>query len=250
MIRTRSLIALGGVAAIVAPGAAMGDGGGTSWASSASLAGAWTGTAASTAVAGLTFPVSATVAVSATGRPSGVSMLGDPVNCAGTWTPVSTARRTTMFSERIAGGAAGRCIDDGTVRLSPASGGRLRYVWTKRDAGSVAYLDPVGISGGWAGTLRQPGTPPVAVRLRVVGVRAGQMAGASRYGPPFSCAGRLQPLRGTQRRAVLVERITRSASSDCVGTGVMTLSLRADGRLAYRWQGGGEESTALLSRMR
>jgi len=114
----------------------------------------------------------------------------------------------------------------------------------------VAYLSPAGVSGLWSGRLRQAGAPPVPVRLRVVGVRTGQMRGTSRYGAPFSCTGRLQPVRGTQRRSVLVERIVQSSSTRCIGLGTMVVSLRDDGRLAYRWTGGGIESTAVLSRVR
>lgn len=243
--------ALLAIASAVGATAGHADGGRTAWPGSAPLAGAWAGTARSTAVAGLSFPVRATVAVAATGRPTGRVSLGAPVNCAGGWQPVSTTGRVTTFSEAItARVAGGDCITDGTVRLSPASGGRLRYVWTKGAAGSVAYLDPVGISGTWSGTLAQAGMPPIPARIRVVGVRTGQMQGISRYGAPLSCRGRLEPRgSGSQRRAVLREVITQSTSAVCMGVGVMTLSLRTDGRLGYRWSGGGVVSTGILRRV-
>jgi hypothetical protein len=249
--RTRTALAVMAAALAVPVAPALADGGGTSWPGSALLAGRWSGTAASTEVAGFTFPVSAEVRVAATGRPTGTVVLGAPVNCAGAWVPVSTRGRVTTFSERVRPTGDGECIDDGTVRLSPASRGRLRYVWTKGDAGSVAYLSPTGVSGAWTGTLRQAGDPPVPVSLRITGVRAGQMEGRSRYGAPFSCTGRLVPRgAGTQSSATFTEVITRSGSDRCVGIGTMRVRLRSDGRLAYRWTGGGVTSTALLTRAR
>jgi hypothetical protein len=47
---------------------------------------------------------------------------------------------------------------------------------------------------------------------------------------------------------VLREVITRSASTACVGVGTMTVSMRSDGRLSYRWEGGDVVSTATLRR--
>lgn len=241
------------LAALGMAGTAAADGGAgtsTAWPGSAALAGAWTGTATSTTDSTFTFPASATVEVSATGRPTGRSYLGAPVDCSGTWIPVSRSGATFTFTESITQKVGTTCINGGTVRLSAASGGRLRYAWSKGDGGSVAFLRPAGVSGLWSGTLRQAGLAPTPVRIRVVGVRAGQMQGTSRYGAPLSCSGTLTPVRGTQRRTVLAERITRSTSTDCLGTGTMTLSLRPDGRLAYRWTGGGLVSTAILGRVR
>ncbi|MBM3634985.1 MAG: hypothetical protein FJW99_06830 [Actinobacteria bacterium] len=241
--------ALATCALVAAP--AVADGGRTAGPGSALLAGAWSGTASSTSDADFTFPLKTTMSVAATGRPAGTVDLGAPVNCLGTWTPVSTTGRVTTFAEDITSKVpGGDCIMGGTVRLSPAGGGRLRYVWTKGDDdGSVAYLDPVGVSGAWTGTLTQAGLGRVPMRLRVVGVSAGQMHGMSYYDAPLSCSGRLEPQgSGSQRRAVLREVITRSASSVCVGIGTMTVSMRSDGRLSYRWEGGGVISTATLRR--
>lgn len=249
-IRPIACAVIAGTALAMAATPALADGGRTAWPGSALLAGAWSGTAASTSVADFTFPVSATVSVAATGRPSGTVDLGAPVNCAGTWSPVSITRRTTTFAEDITSRVpGGRCITAGTVRLSPASNGRLRYAWSKDDAGSVAYLDPVGVSGAWSGTLVQAGLGRVPMRLRVVGVSGGQMHGVSNYSAPLDCHGRLEPQgTGSQKRAVLREVITHSASTRCVGVGTMTVALRADGRLSYRWEGGGLVSTATLRR--
>lgn len=235
-------------ALVAAP--ALADGGRTAWPGSALLAGAWSGTASSTSNAAFTFPLKTTMTVAATGRPTGTVDLGAPVNCAGTWTPVSTTGRVTTFTEGITSKVpGGDCIKDGTVRLSPASGGRLRYVWTKGDDGSVAYLDPVGVSGAWTGTLTEAGLGTVPMRIRVVGVSAGQLHGMSYYDAPLSCSGRLEPQgTGSQRRAVLREVITRSASSVCLGIGTMTVAMRSDGRLSYRWERGGVVSTATLRR--
>lgn len=245
----RPAVAIACVAALAATSTALADGGGTSWPSTASLAGAWTGTATSTTDTSFTFPVAATVAVSATGRPTGTVDLGAPVNCAGTWLPVSRRGAVSTFAEQITSKTGSTCVNNGVVQLSAASGGRLRYVWTRGDAGSVAYLEPVGVSGRWVGTITQAGMAPITARLRVVGVRAGQMPGSTDYSSPLSCGGILTPLgRGTQQRAVLREQITHSSNPACVGLGITTVTLRADGRLAYRWTGAGEVSTGVLRR--
>lgn len=238
-------------ALLAAAGTAMADGGHTSWPSTAALAGTWTGTATSTAVADFTFPVTATIAVSETGRPTGGAVLGPPVNCAGNWTPVSRSGLVATFAERILADQGDRCIKGGTVRLSPASGGRLRYVWMKGNAGSVAYLRPAGLSGRWVGTITQRGLGVIPARIRVVGVRRSQLAGSTDYGAPLSCGGSLTPIgRGTQRRAVFDEEITHSSNPACVGSGTTTLTLLPRGRMAYRWTGGGEVSTGILRRAR
>jgi len=251
----RALLPITTIVAAVTIGAAaacpaLADGGRTAWPGSSLLAGAWTATATSTTDSAFTFPMSAVVSVAATGRPTGTVTLGAPVNCAGDWTPVSTTGRVTTFSEDIISRVpGGECISHGTVRLSPASDGRLRYAWTKGSGGSVAYLEPVGVSGRWVGSLTQAGLGTAPMRLSVVGVSDGQMHGTSRYGAPLDCRGNLSPIgTGSQKRAVLRETITRSASSNCVGTGTMTVSMRSDGRLAYRWTGGGLVSTATLRR--
>lgn len=242
-------VLIGCAAVLAGSGVAVADGGRTAWPGTAALAGAWSGTATSTTVADFTFPVTATVAVSATGRPAGAVRLGAPVDCAARWTPVATSGRTTIFSEAVVGDPGDRCIDGGTVRLSAASGGRLRYTWTKGADGSVGYLLPRGISGRWAGTIAQAGMGAIRARIRVVGVRPGQMPGASDYSAPLACGGVLVPIGpGTQRRAVFDEEITRSSNPDCVGSGTTTLTLRPDGRLAYRWTGGGQVSTGILRR--
>lgn len=248
MTHSPTAMLLACTALLAAAGSAMADGGRTAWPSTADLAGAWEGTATSTSTPDFTFPVSATVAVSATGRPTGLARLGAPVNCSGAWQPVSRSGRTAVFSEVILNDSGDRCIRDGTVRLSPASGGRLRYVWTKGGDGSVAYLDPRGVSGRWVGSVTQRGLGTIAARIRVVGVRAGQMAGSSDYAAPLACGGTLAPLRGTQRRAVFHEEITHSSTPACIGSGTTTLTLRPDGRMAYRWTGGGQVSVGVLRR--
>lgn len=214
------------------------------------LSGAWAGVASSTTDAAFTFPVSAVVAVSATGRPTGRIVLGAPVNCRGTWSPVSTSGRVATFAEDITSAVeGGECLTGGTVRLSGASGGRLRYVWSKGGAGSVAYLTPVGISGTWVGTVIQGDLGAMPARIRVNGVRRGQMPGATRYAAPLACGGVLTPTgAGTQRAATFNERITRTSSSVCIGEGITTLRMRADGRLNYRWAGSGEVSSGVLRR--
>ena len=251
MTQHRSISAACMCAALAACGTAVADGGRTAsaWAGSAALAGEWSGTASSTTDRSFTFPVTATVVVAATGRPTGAMRLGPPVDCAGSWAPVQRTGRVFRFAESIVARAGTTCIDDGTARLSAASGGRLRYVWSKGDAGSVAYLRPIGISGRWVGTITQDGLGTIRARLRVVGVRPGQMPGASDYSAPLSCGGDLIPVaRGTQRRAVFDEEITRSSNPNCIGSGTTTLTMRRDGRLSYRWTGGGAVSTGLLRR--
>lgn len=249
MTLMRMSAVLGCTALLAASGTALADGGRTAWPATPALAGAWSGTAGSTTVADFTFPVTATVAISATGRPTGTVRLGAPVNCAARWMPVATSGRTTIFSEVVVGDPDDRCIDGGTVRLSAASGGRLRYAWTKGTDGSVGYLLPRGISGRWVGTITQAGLGAITARLRVVGVRRGQMPGTSDYAAPLACGGALIPTGpGTQRRAVFDEEISRSSNPACVGSGTTTLRLRPDGRLAYRWTGEDAVSTGILRR--
>ena len=134
--------------------------------------------------------------------------------------------------------------------------GRL-CVWTKPPDGvqnSAATLAVLGdfVPMGISNVASQPvGSNSLDNTLRIIDVRAGQMEGRSRYGAPLSCTGRLVPRgAGTQSAATFTEVITRSASSRCVGIGTMRLRLRSDGRLAYRWTGGGVTSTALLTRAR
>lgn len=233
---------------VVAAAPALGDGGRTAWPGSSLLAGDWSATARSTTAPDLTFPVRATISVASTGRPTGTVDLGSPIDCTGRWSPVSVSGRITTFSESITSKLpGGECIDGGNVRLSPASGGRLRYSWAKGGGGSVAYLDPVGISGAWTGRL-STGTP-ASVHLRIVGVSGGEMQGTVRFGAPLGCRGVIIPQgNGSQKRAVAVERITSNPTGACVDLGTDTFTLRADGRLAYRWQSGGDISTAILSR--
>jgi hypothetical protein len=248
MTRRPMAVLLTCTAVLTASATAVADGGRSSWPATAPLAGAWSGTASSTSAADFTFPVTASVAVSATGRPTGVVRLGDPINCSARWIPVSTSGRATVFSESIAANAGDKCVNNGTVRLSSASDGRLRYVWRKGDAGSVGYLEPRGLSGWWTGRITQDGLGAISARIRVVGVRPGQMAGASDYSAPLSCGGTLVPRGGTQQRAVFDEEIARSSSTVCVGSGTTTLALRADGRMDYRWTGGGAVSVGVLRR--
>lgn len=250
MTRGSTAMLLTCTALLAASGSAMADGGRTSWPTTAALAGSWEGTARSTTDPDFTFPVATTVAVAATGRPTGLARLGAPINCTGAWQPVARSGRTTVFAETIVGDPGDRCIKGGTVRLSPAGNGRLRYVWTKGEAGSVAYLDPAGLSGRWVGTITQRGLGAMTAHIRVVGVHAGGMAGSTDYAAPLSCGGTLTPLRGTQRRAVFDEEITHSSNPQCVGSGTTTLTLRPDGRVAYRWTGGGEVSQGILRRQR
>jgi hypothetical protein len=252
MNRHTAAVLIAAIAVPVAAAPAMADAGRTSWPGTAVLSGAWAGTASSTTIAGFTFPVTAEVAVAATGRPTGRVVLGAPVNCRGTWSPVSTTGRVTVFAEDITSDIEGtRCLTGGTVRLSAASDGRLRYRWTKGDAASVAYLAPTGISGTWTGTITQGTLGTIRARLRVNGVRRGDMPGATDYAAPLACGGTLTPLgAGTQRAAAFTERITRSSSTVCVGEGTTTLRLRPDGRLAYRWAGAGEVSIGVLRRAR
>jgi hypothetical protein len=47
---------------------------------------------------------------------------------------------------------------------------------------------------------------------------------------------------------VFDEEIARSSSTVCVGSGTTTLALRADGRMDYRWTGGGAVSVGVLRR--
>ena len=222
--------------------------GASAWTGAGLIGGTWNGTGQSVAQPDITFPVQANVTVAVNGTPSGDARLGAPLNCSVHWAPVRQTRGVTLFRETVTAQTGTICRDGGMVRLSPASGGRLRYVWTKGDLTSVGYLN--GLAGQWQGAVTSRDGQRFRANVIVRGTASGGLEGSVGYGAPLSCTGRWIPL-GTNapgwRR--FTEVITRSSSTFCQGLGTASVRLRSDGRLQYHWMGGPYSTTGVLDRV-
>ena len=220
----------------------------SAWTGAGLLGGTWNGTGQSVAQPDITFPVQANVTVAADGTPSGNARLGAPLNCSVHWAAVRQSGAVTVFRETVTAQTGTICKDGGVVRLSPASDGRLRYVWTKGDLTSVGYLN--GLAGQWQGTVTADDGGHFRANLIIRGTTRGGIEGSVGYGPPPACTGRWIPL-GTNapgwRR--FTEVITRSSSTFCQGLGTSSVRLRSDGRLQYHWAGGPYSTTGVLDRV-
>ena len=163
------------------------------------------------------------------------------------WTVVRQQGATTIFRDTVTYPIGTLCEDGGTVRISTASDGRVRYVWRKDALSSVGYLN--GIAGSWTGTLAGSGNTHFRANLIIRGTTRGGIEGSVGYGTPLSCSGRWTPLSAnTPGWRRFTETITRSSSRVCVGVGAASVRLRSDGRLQYHWAGGGVVTTGVLSR--
>lgn len=240
---TVPLIAATAAAAAIAAGTA------GAWTGAGLVGGTWHGTLQSKADPSFTFPVHTTITIGADGTPHGITHLQSPLACDGRWTPTAQRGAVTTFSEAIFDNHGTRCLDDGTVQVSPASGNRLRYVWTKGDLASVGYLE--GVSGTWRGEVVEKGGTPIAMTVTIRGTARGGVEGSVGYGRPLTCSGRWVPRDATSQPGwnTFTEVITRTASRVCMGVGRTAVRLRADGRLQYRWTDGPYATNGTLTRV-
>ena len=218
------------------------------WTGAGLVAGTWHGTAQSRAKPDFTFPVQANVSLAADGTPSANVQLQSPLGCRVHWTATAQRGAVTTFAETIVRDPLHKCTAGGTVTLSPASGGRVRYVWTQGDLASFGYLD--GLAGQWHGTVTQRNGRSVTMTAIVRGTTLGGIQGSVGYGPALSCSGRWVPTDATPAPGWrhFTERITRTSSANCVGLGNVALRLRSDGRLQYRWWSGPFRTVGTLDR--
>ena len=218
------------------------------WTGARPIGGTWNGTARSVTDTSVTFTVHGNISIGADGRPSGRAELGAPLNCSVRWTPVRQTAGVTTFRETVTATRSTLCEDGGRVNLSRAADGTLRYRWTNGDLASIAYLD--GISGHWRGVGRTAAGGRVTTDLIVRGTVLGGIEGSVGYGPPLTCSGYWVPLSGnTPGWRRFTEVITQSHTTACVGIGTASVAIRTDGRLQYRWTGGGYVTTAVLNRV-
>jgi len=220
---------------------------GAAWTGAGLIGGTWNGIAASASDPSFTFPIQANVWVASDGTPRGQARLGAPLNCSMKWTAIRQQGAVTIFSEHVTQQVGHLCEDGGTVRVSTASDGRVRYVWRKGALSSLGYLN--GIAGRWTGTLAGGGNTHFHANLIIRGTTVRGIEGSVGYGTPLSCSGRWTPLSGNApgwRR--FTETITRSSSRFCVGEGAASVRLRSDGRLQYHWASGGLVTTGVLTR--
>ena len=218
------------------------------WTGARPIGGTWNGTARSVTDTSVTFTVHGNISIGADGRPSGRADLGAPLNCSVRWTPVRQTAGVTTFRETVTATRSTLCEDGGRVNLSRAADGTLRYRWTNGDLASIAYLD--GISGHWRGVGRTAAGGRVTTDLIVRGTVWGGIEGSVGYGPPLTCSGYWVPRSGnTPGWRRFTEVITQSHTTACVGIGTASVAIRTDGRLQYRWTGGGYVTTAVLNRV-
>jgi len=220
----------------------------SAWTGAGLIGGTWNGLGQSVTQPDITFPVHGNISIAADGTPSGTARLGAPLNCTVRWTPLRQTGAVTLFRETVIAQTGTICKDGGMVRLSPASDGRVRYVWTKSDLTSVAYLD--GLAGQWTGTVTADDGGHFKANVIIRGTTKDGIEGSVGYGAPLTCTGRWIPL-GTNmpgwRR--FTEVITRSSSTFCQGLGTSSVRLRSDGRLQYHWAGGQYSTTGILDRV-
>lgn len=220
----------------------------TAWTGAGLIGGTWNGLGRSVTQPDITFPVHGNISIAADGTPSGTARLGAPLNCTVRWTPIRQTGAVTLFRETVTAQTGTICKDGGMVRLSPASDGRVRYVWTKGDLTSVAYLD--GLTGQWTGTVTADDGGHFKANVIIRGTTKGGIEGSVGYGPPPACTGRWVPLgTNTPGWRRFTEVITRSSSTFCQGLGTSSVRLRSDGRLQYHWVGGPYSTTGVLTRM-
>jgi hypothetical protein len=220
----------------------------SAWTGAGLIGGTWNGLGQSVTQPDITFPVHGNIAIAADGTPSGTARLGAPLNCTVRWTPIRQTGAVTLFRETVIAQTGTICKDGGMVRLSPASDGRVRYVWTKGDLTSVAYLD--GLTGQWTGTVTADDGGHFKANVIIRGTTKDGIEGSVGYGAPLTCTGRWIPLgANTPGWRRFTEVITRSSSTFCQGLGTSSVRLRSDGRLQYHWAGGPYSTTGILNRV-
>ena len=104
---------------------------------------------------------------------------------------------------------------------------------------------PQAVQGQWRGTLDQQGIKPFPINVAIVSATEPKR-NVVRYGGEIDCSGTWTYLDAEGPQVRFRERIESGSGGKCKGTGTVTVEPR-DGRLDYRFTGGGISSTGVLS---
>jgi hypothetical protein len=106
---------------------------------------------------------------------------------------------------------------------------------------------PTGVKGSWEGTLRQQGTKPFAIGVRIVSATQASR-NVVNYGGQIDCSGTWRYLGAEGPQVRFREVIDRGQGGKCKGKGTVTVKPMQSGRLGYEFQGGGVVSRGTLTR--
>jgi hypothetical protein len=106
---------------------------------------------------------------------------------------------------------------------------------------------PHAVVGDWQGTLEQKGIKPFPIRVAIVSATDPEK-NPVHYGGRIDCSGTWSYLDTRGPVVRFRERIDSGAGGDCKGTGTVTVQASQNGRLQYRFSGGGIESSGVLSK--
>jgi hypothetical protein len=104
---------------------------------------------------------------------------------------------------------------------------------------------PQAVVGDWQGTLRQNGIKPFPIRVTIRSA-TDPSKNPVHYGGQIDCSGAWSYLDAQGPDVRFRERIDSGAGGDCKGTGTVSLEPR-QGKLDYRFTGGGVSSSGVLS---
>jgi hypothetical protein len=107
---------------------------------------------------------------------------------------------------------------------------------------------PQAVVGEWQGTLEQRRIKPFPIRVTIRSA-TDPNRNPVRYGGQIGCSGTWSYLDAEGPRVRFRERIAAGAGGDCKGTGTVTVTPR-QGKLDYRFSGGGVQSSGVLNRDR
>jgi hypothetical protein len=106
---------------------------------------------------------------------------------------------------------------------------------------------PQAVIGNWQGTLTQKGVKPFPIRVTIRSA-TDPSKNPVIYGGRINCTGTWAYLDADGPQVRFRERIDSGAGGECKGTGTVTLEpQQGNGRLRYRFTGGGVESQGTLS---
>ncbi len=101
--------------------------------------------------------------------------------------------------------------------------------------------------GHWQGTLDQKGIKPFPIQAAILSA-TDPKRNVVHYGGQIDCSGTWTYLGAQGPQVRFRERIDSGAGGNCKGTGTVTVEpLQGNGRLSYRFSGGGIESQGQLS---